>query len=390
MLGPKHRKTLSQLSPGNLYLVGGSVRDMLMDRETTDTDITVVGDACELARKFAKATGGQCTIHERFGTATVRTNGESIDLITARSEAYPAPGTLPKVRPGTLKDDLARRDFSINAMAMSLDGNTLIDHHNGRADLTQQVVRTLHPKSFQDDPTRILRAVRYEQRLGFRITEPTQSQLMCALKNQALDNVSGDRVRHEMERAIQEKHALSIFRRMAELGVFRAIHTSWNPDFRHIPEDWNPEPIGWMVASTWQCEQDTLESIIGRLSMPREWSRTLQAGSKLQTALQQITGESTPSDVCEILNPLAKMLEIMDTGRLAPEAAGAISRYLSEWRDLRPELDGRDLIQIGVPEGPERGQLMRNLRKLRLNNPNATREDEETLVRQFLADQSSL
>ena len=384
MLGPKHRRTLCELSPGNLYLVGGSVRDMLMGREGTDTDITVVGDACELARRFAQATAGQCTIHERFGTATVRTNGESIDLITARSEAYPAPGALPKVRPGTLEQDLARRDFSINAMAMSLDNSTLIDHHNGQADLTRQVVRTLHPNSFQEDPTRILRAIRYEQRLHFRLTELTKSQLIRALENQALDSVSGDRVRHELERATRERPALPIFKRMSELGVFRAVHPSWDPDFRQIPKDWNPEPMGWIVASTWNCVPDALESIIRRLNMPREWSRTLRAGKQLQRAIQRITEESTPDDVCEALDPLGKTLEGLDMPKLAPEAAGAISKYLSEWRDVRPELDGRDLIEMGVPEGPERGQLMRNLRRLRVNDPKATRKDEEILVRRFL------
>ena len=390
MLGPDHRKTLYELSPGNLYLVGGSVRDMLMNREGTDTDITVVGDARELAARFAQAAGGQCTIHERFGTATVTTNdGQSIDLITARSETYPAPGALPKVRPGTLEEDLARRDFSINAMAMPLDSTALIDQHNGQKDLALKVIRTLHPNSFQDDPTRIFRAIRYEQRLQFKIPSLTLIHLIGTLADQALDNVSGDRVRHELERTAQEAAPLPTFRRMAELGVFSAIHPHWDPDFSHIPQNWKPDPMGWTAISTWTCEPHTLDSIIERLSMPRDWNRTLQDTNQLRRALQWITKDSNPEDVCEALDPLRSTLEELDIKNLgiknlAPESDGAISKYFSEWQYVRPRLGGRDLIKMGVPEGPERGQLLRDLRTLRMNHPKTTRKDEETLVKRFL------
>ena len=209
MLESEQLETLRGLSPGNLHLAGGSVRDMLLGREGNDTDIAVAGDACELAQRFAQATGGECTLHERFGTATVRIGQESVDLITARSETYPAPGALPEVKPGTLEDDLARRDFSINAMAMSLEDGALEDPHNGLQDLRERRIRILHPHSFQQDPTRMLRAVRYEQRLDFRMEELTEYQLRRAITNQALDRVSGDRIRYELEKTSQEEKPLS-------------------------------------------------------------------------------------------------------------------------------------------------------------------------------------
>ena len=389
MLKPEHRQILTDLSPGNLYLVGGSVRDQLMGREANDLDITVVGDACGLAKQFAGATGGECTVHERFGTATVVTNGMSIDLITARRERYPRPGVLPEVSPGTLEDDLARRDFSVNAMAISMGDGTLVDNHHGAEDLQKGVIRTLHPHSFHEDPTRILRAIRYEQRLGFTIPNLTEFQLRAAAANHALDHISGDRIRHELEKAAQERDPLPIFRRMSDLDIFRAIHRHWQPDLANVPEDWQADPVGWMVVSTWSCGPVILEEVIKRLHMPSEWSRPVRAGNEMRRGLAGLNQTSTPAEICRVLAPAEGILEGLDAGRLLPTAAEAISRYLSEWRHLRPELDGRDLIRMGMREGPELGRLMDDLKRLRLNQATATRADEEALVRRFLAGKTS-
>ena len=391
MLKPEHRQILTDLSPGSLYLVGGSVRDQLLGREANDLDITVVGDACGLAKQFAGATGGECTVHERFGTATVVTDGMSIDLITARSERYPKPGALPEVSPGTLEDDLARRDFTINAMAISIEDGTLVDNHHGAEDLQNKVVRALHPHSFHEDPTRILRAIRYEQRLGFTLPDLTELQLRCAAANQALDHISGDRISHELEKATQERAPLPVFRRMNDLGILRAIHPFWQPDLSRVPEDWRPAglTVGWMVVSTWNCGPVILEELIKRLNMPKEWSRAVRAGREMRRGLASLGRTYTPAEVCRVLAPAGEMLEGLDAGRLVPEAAEAISRYLSEWRHLRPELDGRDLIQMGMREGPELGRLMDELKKLRLEQATATRADEEDLVRRFLAGEAS-
>ena len=385
MLNHGHRKILLNLSPGKIYLVGGSVRDSLLGRAGNDIDLTVVGDASKVAREFAQATGGECTLHERFGTATVRVGPASIDFITARSETYPTPGALPVVRPGTLENDLARRDFSINAMALSLDDDALFDHQDGRMDLDNGVIRTLHPHSFYDDPTRIFRAVRYEQRLGFKMDELTEFQLTCAVGNQALDHVSGNRVRREIEKAAEEENPLPIFRRMSDLGIFQAIHPRWQPDLEKIPEDWCPEGLGWMVLTTWDCEPDLLEGIVKRLNMPKEQAKAMRGGAETHQGLLQLKDDATPAEVCLLLDPAGEILERLDLGKAVPWAQGAIAKYLSEWRHVRPELGGRDLVRMGIPQGPEMARLMTELRTLRLNHRSATRQDEEKVVEHFLA-----
>ena len=151
------------------YLVGGPVRDRLLGAPTADLDVTVVGDALAVAKRVAADIQGRLTVHQRFGTATVTAGSLTIDLVTARRETYNSPGALPDVEPGGIADDLARRDFTINAMALPLLASIgdPVDPHRGRADLEAGLIRVLHPESFRDDPTRILRAVRYAAR--FRV-----------------------------------------------------------------------------------------------------------------------------------------------------------------------------------------------------------------------------
>ena len=164
-----------------LYLVGGPVRDLLLRRPSTDLDLVAEGNVEVLARRVAEAVGSKALLHRRFGTATVKSNGVRLDLATARKEVYARPGALPSVTTGTIEEDLQRRDFTMNAMALGLSGRhvgRLLDPAGGFADLTQGVVRILHKRSFEDDATRIFRAIRYEQRLGFRL-DSGYSQAAC-------------------------------------------------------------------------------------------------------------------------------------------------------------------------------------------------------------------
>ena len=384
MLKPEHRGILNQLSPQNVYLVGGSVRDLLIGREANDVDLTVVGDACELAKRFAAATGGECTLHERFGTATVATDAGNIDLVTARRERYPTPGALPEIEASTLEDDLLRRDFTVNAMAMSLEDNTLTDNHGGRADLDAGLIRPLHTYSFYEDPTRIFRATRYSVRLNFMIPELTQFRMMYAAGNGALDTVSGDRIRRELEKATLESNPLPIFQSMNALGLFGAIAPGWTPDFSDVPPDWKPQPLGWMAIAMLNCHPRTTEALVERLNMSKEWSDGIRTGISVLQALAGLSDASRPSEVCTALDPSSEVLESMDAGKVAPRAANAISKYISEWRHVRPGLNGRDLMTMGVHEGPELGRLTQNLRNLRLDQPRASREDEEALVKRWL------
>ena len=165
------------------YLVGGPVRDLLLGVPLRDLDVSIERDATALAAVLAEELGAKLTIHRRFGTATLTLSGEHVDLVTARKEVYPRPGALPKVSPGTIIDDLARRDFSVNAIALPLSAarSGVVDPHGGADDLERRIIRTLHSASFVDDPTRMMRAVRYERRLGFSLEDSSLDDLRGAL-----------------------------------------------------------------------------------------------------------------------------------------------------------------------------------------------------------------
>src|SRR3954452_1104331 len=195
-----------------VYLVGGAVRDLLLGRERTDLDVVLEGDAAALGRRL----GGEVRAHERFATAMVALDGLVLDLATARSETYPRPGALPEVRPATLAEDLARRDFTVNAMAVPLtDEAELIDPHGGARDLERGLLRVLHERSFVDDPTRALRAARYAARYGFDL-EPDTERL---LREADLETVSRDRVEAELRKLAAEPRARQGFALLDEWGL---------------------------------------------------------------------------------------------------------------------------------------------------------------------------
>ncbi|MGH2524794.1 MAG: CCA tRNA nucleotidyltransferase, partial [Anaerolineales bacterium] len=210
-----------------VYLVGGFVRDLLLGLSPTDFDFVVEGPAPALARLVARELGGEVTVHAPFGTATwFSPEGAVIDFASARTERYPQPAALPVVSaPAPISADLSRRDFTINALAVRVDGvyyGQLLDPHHGQADLAAGIVRVLHPHSFQDDPTRLFRAVRYEQRLGFRIAPETVPLIPGSWA--ALAALTGDRIRHEFEMIFREPNVVPMLARLAELEVLRHVH----------------------------------------------------------------------------------------------------------------------------------------------------------------------
>ena len=223
---------LGDLPP--VYLVGGAVRVLLgIDERLPSIDLAVEGDAREAARTIAARLGGDAREYEQFGTATVRTPRLEFDLATTRRETYPEPGALPRVEPAPLAEDLARRDFTVNAMAVGLRGDDLghlYDPLGGVADAESRVIRVLHEGSFLDDPTRLLRAVRFETRLGFRMDEETERAARDAVAAGALGTVSGARIRDELLDLLAELEAPSAVARLGELGIDAGLHPALRPD----------------------------------------------------------------------------------------------------------------------------------------------------------------
>jgi tRNA nucleotidyltransferase (CCA-adding enzyme) len=387
------RRALDESLP--VYLVGGPVRDALLGAPVVDLDFVVEGDALILAGWLAEELGGEVVLHRRFGTATVMLGDSRIDVVTARRETYQSPGTLPAVTPGTIRDDLARRDFTINALALPLfqERPEILDPHSGVPDLSDSLVRILHPKSFIDDPTRILRAVRYEQRLGFTIEEETGARLNEALAHGYMDTVSGDRLRQELDRILQEGNPVPALKRAVHLGVLRAIHPTLGdaPGLARLGSEANKEeyysPLVYLAALVYRLSRVEAEQVICRLNFPGRWAKTVRDTIELRERESQLAApDILPSQIYYLAKGLAEEAVIMMSRITDSElVAQRLKMYLDKLISVRPELKGEDLISMGVPEGPKVGQLLEQLREARLDRRTASREDERRLVRETLA-----
>ncbi len=238
-LSPKLFSTLKEIGElasergEKIYAVGGFVRDLVMDNESLDIDIVVEGDGIETAKGFAKFKNVRCLTHPEFGTATIKLNGISIDFATARTEYYEVPGALPKVERSNLRRDLYRRDFTINAMAIDLTDNfgTMIDFFGGMEDILNKKIRVLHSLSFVEDPTRILRALRYAARFDYKLSSNTELLLVNAIKNGYLFSVTPSRIRSELERSVEDEKADKIFELYQKYGILGLLYCPSNIDF---------------------------------------------------------------------------------------------------------------------------------------------------------------
>lgn len=367
------------------YLVGGPVRDRLLGAPTTDLDITVVGDAVMVAERLAADIQGRLTVHQRFGTATVAAGSLTIDLVTARRETYPSLGALPDVEPGGIADDLARRDFTINAMAMPLPAasDELVDPHGGSADLEAGLIRVLHAGSFRDDPTRILRAVRYAARFGFTIERETARLMEEALSARAMSTLTGDRLRHELERTFQEPNPSAALRLADDCEVLSAIHPAVTA--QHLPDATGQPvaPLTWLATLVWPLSAEEGSALIARLNAPSDWARVIGDTTRIRELTPALGDTSKPSEVCALLDGLAPDALRGAIRIVGSPAADRISRYLSEWWSVAPRLRGHDLLALGVPAGPEMGEALRELRRARLDGETHCVQDEQKLARKW-------
>ncbi len=220
-----------------IYAVGGFVRDLIMSKESLDVDIAIEGDGIEFAKEFADQKKVKCLTYPEFGTATIKFNGISIDIATTRTEYYEEPGTLPKVERSNLRRDLYRRDFTINAMAMDLTPNNfgvIIDFFGGLEDIKRREIRVLHTLSFIEDPTRILRALRYAGRFEYKLSPNTEILLLKAIKGGYLSSVSPSRIRAELERSIEEERAARVFSLYQDYGIFSELFCQSKIDFERF------------------------------------------------------------------------------------------------------------------------------------------------------------
>jgi tRNA nucleotidyltransferase (CCA-adding enzyme) len=349
------------------YLVGGAVRDLLRGAAPNDIDIAVEGDARSVARAVAKRLGSDAREYERFGTATVETPATSYNFATTRREAYDEPGALPQVAPAPLAEDLGRRDFSINAMAVGLTGDDLghlYDPTGGLADMEARLVRVLHERSFLDDPTRLLRAVRYAVRLGFALDPETERLAREAAAADALSTVSGARIRDELMDLLGELDAPAAIKRMRDLEIHTALHPELDPD----PELVASASLGAVaigadrgiaaLAALIEDAPEKLDLWLADLHLFAEErdaaARAARVAPRIAAALRE--REHSPSELRELLGrePLEALALAMALG--APP--DPILRWASELRPVTLEISGADLLAAGVSEGPAVGRAL--------------------------------
>jgi tRNA nucleotidyltransferase (CCA-adding enzyme) len=386
---------LAQQRGERLYLVGGVVRDLILERDNLDLDLVLEGDAISLAQALALQKKGEAVTHSRFGTATVRWHGRSTDLATARAETYARPGALPDVKPGTIETDLARRDFTINAMAVTLGEpfGGLLDPYGGRQDLDDRLVRVLHPKSFTDDATRIWRALRYEQRLDFTLEPAT----LALLKRDTarLDTISGDRIRHELERVLREEMPEKALQRAAELGALARLHPALKGDawlaekFARAREMSLPEPPPaplYLALMVYRLGDAEAEKLMTYLNLPRASVLALRETAALREKIGELSVPGlAPSRIYDLLHGFSTtplLANAIAAG--SPITAEHIQLYLDPLRYVNPVLGGEDLKKLGVPEGPQMKEILHMLRAARLDGKIDSRQDEVEWVRGFL------
>lgn len=308
---------IGEVAGKNAYLVGGSVRDLLLKRPSLDIDIVIEGNAIRIAETMCDRWNGTLETHSQFGTATVTPENidfPKVDFVTARRETYQGAGTLPIVQSGTITDDLHRRDFSINALAMRLDPNafgTIVDETCGLEDLEVGIIRVLHKQSFIDDPTRIFRAVRYAGRYDFRIAETDEGLIQEALP--ILPQLSAERIRNEIDRVLLEKHAAKIVEHLTQLGVWEIIATDWNiPTTTFLydskkaeqavswasahlgDETFQPEQVRWMTLFGTDMPIYQIEAISFRLMLAHQLQRLISRTQAMKrgVSLEEITAHS--------------------------------------------------------------------------------------------------
>ena len=382
-----------------VYLVGGIVRDLLLGESNFDIDLAVEGDAVALARKLAGDKPVKITIHHRFNTAKLQWHEWSVDLTSIRSESYTRPGALPTVKPGKLSDDLLRRDFTINAMAIELNSEgygRLIDLYSGQNDLRQGLIRILHPKSFIDDSTRIWRCLRYEQRLDFQIEPETLKLLKRDIP--MLETISGDRIRYELECMFGEQYPEKVLQRAEELGALSKLSPSLRGNgwlegkfkqARQMSLPNQPPPGLYMALLTYNLTDKEREQFISYLRLPKTLAQTLRGTGSIKAKLQQLADiKLSPSYIYHLLrgySPQAIIASLIASD--SPVVQKHIQLFLDKLRYIKPILTGNDLIKMGIPSGPRIKEILNLLLDAKLDGKVKTRQDEERMVRELMTEE---
>jgi len=411
------------------FVVGGYVRDVILKRKNFDLDIVVEADAVPLAQEFSREFGGSLIVYKQFMTATVvlpdglltfaqprknipeskgrdtdyhnlvKQKSVRVDFVTARKEFYPHPGALPVVRAGSIHDDLFRRDFTINAMAVSIHPRTfgqLRDDFGGYQDLQDKKIRILHPQSFRDDPTRILRAVRFEQRSHFRIEKHSLSMLKLALKNDAVSLVKPPRYFDEFKKILSEEHPQKFLRRLWKLGALgflelKSKNFSQTLKLMHRIEGqiiWFEEKIPRAKAiERWLpffmvladgLSADRLRHLFKKFHFKKEDQLTLLSCVKIPSLLKSLRSQRIkPSEVFAQLKSLSYETILFSKAKARHRTTiKHIEDFLLTYDSKKLTINGRDLNRLGIPPGKQMGIILNNILCAKIDGELKTQEEE--------------
>jgi tRNA nucleotidyltransferase (CCA-adding enzyme) len=376
-----------------LYLVGGAVRDLLLHRENLDLDLVIEGEAIAIARVLAEKWNARVTAHPAFNTAKLEWQGGSADIATMRSESYSRPGALPTVSSGTLATDLFRRDFTVNAIALELTADKfgeLVDLYGGIDDLERKIIRVLHDRSFIDDATRMWRALRYEQRLGFHIETHTEN--LISRDAAMLETITGDRIRHEIELVWKEDRPERILSRADHLALLANLGPSLRADawlgfkFRQarklVTEEAGLDRL-YLSLFLYRLELPLVEAVLARLNPSSQTrhdiSDTLQLKANLELLSLPRLSPSRLAFMLRGLGEIAILANLIATDSLLLKRRMRL--FLDALRHVKPELNGDDLIEMGIAHGPRIKAVLNTLLDARLDGTVSTREEEVRLAK---------
>ena len=391
-----------------VYLVGGFVRDLILGVKNLDLDIVVEGDGIAFAEDYALLLKAKLVRHRRFSTATVVISHDlKIDIATARTEYYPKPADLPVVSPGKLEDDLKRRDFTVNAMAIDISPGCygkLIDCYGGKKDLTDKKIRVLHGLSFVDDPTRILRAVRFEQRYGFRIEPRTLSLARDAVKEGMLEIVQPQRLRDELILILKEPLFIKGVKRLASLTGLKFISPRLSvpaktrlflKGIRHEAEWFKSAYPRHRRLDVWIMY---LAGLIDHLA-PKdargvckkfvfsngETKRILTCKMIPRQIIKEMASSSIkPSRIYKLLEPLSyEAILLLKAKYKEKNIQRHIRDFFDVYQGVRVHVRGEDLLRLGLTPGPQYQKIFSRVLAARLNSEVKTKDDELMLIKRL-------
>jgi len=388
------------------YLVGGLVRDILLKQENLDVDVVVEGDGIAFAREYAANHDVRVRSHKKFGTAVlIFPNGFKVDVATARMEYYETPAALPTVEISSLKMDLFRRDFVINTLAIKLnkrDYGTLIDYFGGQNDLKEKVIRVLHNLSFVEDPTRVLRAIRFEQRFGFKISKLSQTLMKNTVKINSFKDLSGRRLYLELKLILMENQPVQAIERMNQFDLLQFISPeikytkelqsllesivgviSWF-NLLYLEEPFQPWKIYWHGLTS-QLDKKEMKRLAQRMQMNElEKKRMVSQAMEINTVLSQIFKIRRDSNyaIYTLLSQYDTEILLYMMARTNNEQTKKwISFYFNDLRKVKVRLQGSDLKMMGFKPGPVFKKIFSRLMEARLNNQLNTKEEEIEFIR---------